>query len=383
MTLRAIADLMGELEKLPDKVGYPAPQHRSEYDRFVMSILATAYNYCMGARTDLANVVPWGGLPYPWAAANPDDAYRFVAINGAGTYRVSGIRGEENHATMMMRPTGPNTGGGPGPSLGEIDLLDRPCDDEGRFCFLLCAEQPADDNGDWVRLDPRTTSLFCRQVMLDPAGRDTVWAIERLDASSVPCVPSREDTEAAFRNFVGYVPRIVEFNLVEAKRLTELPVNTLAPLRFSASGGMPAQMYFTGMFDVADDELLVLEAPAPEWFRYFGVQLFDRMYNTIDFVAHQSSLNNWQVEPDRDGRYRMFIALRDPGFRNWLDTGGMTYGGVMWRWHTAASFPEPEARRMTVAEAHRLFADSPKVTSDERVAALSARSQAFQARRRW
>jgi hypothetical protein len=382
MWLQSMSRLMSELDAMPEKIGYPPASIRHEYDRFISQILATAHSYCVAARHDLGNWVPWGGTVFTWAASNPDDAYRFVAVEGTGVYRISGTRGAEDHATLMMRPTGPNTGGGPGPSLGEVDLLAFPVDDQGRFSVILSAERPAAYEGDWVRLDPAATSLFCRQVTLDPAGPVGDWAIERLDRIG-PCVPSQEETERVLGNFLGYVPAIVEFNLRELKGLSEREVNTLAPLLFTKAGGMPAQVYHTGFFELAEDEVIVVESDMPDKMGYLGVQLFDRMYCTLDFIHHASSLNHKQAPPDSDGRMRMFLAPADPGFANWLDSGGLKEGGLMWRWHSASSYPDPVMTRMSLAEAQACYGLSPRVSAAERAEAMHRRSIAFQSRRRW
>lgn len=383
MGLEDIGRLLIELGDLPTHRGYPPPEGRHEYDRFVLSIVATAYNYCLGARADLANVVPWGGLPYGWAAANPDDAYRFVAVEPGGVYRISGVRGEEDHATMMMRPRGPNTGSGPGPSCGEVNLLGVPADAEGQFSFILSADPAAAAGEPWQALAPDTTSLFVRQVMLDPAGRETAWQIERLDLPGCPSVPSREDTRQAFANMHGYLRAIIAYNLDEIARFAQQPPNELIAHRFATVGGMPAQMYYTGMFTVEPGQVLVIESEQPEQFRYMGIQLFDRMFNTLDFVAHQSSLNHRQLAPDPDGLFRVFLSPTDPGFLNWLDSGGLTVGGIMWRWHTASSFPQPAARLLGIEEALAQHPASPRVGAQDRARLLAERSRSFQKRRRW
>ena len=382
-SLGKVARVLEQVEAIAERVGYPDSSMRHEFENFVMMILGTAYNYCFGSRADLPLFVPWGGMLYTWAAANPDDTYRFVAIDGRGTYRISGVKGSPKLATLMMRLSGPNTGQGPGPSLGEIDMTAIEADGDGRFSFLLSAERPPDGEEPWHALDPRTTSLFVRQVFTSESQRDGVWCIERLDTPAPDSVLSEARVRQNFAHYLGYVPAIIEFILKELKVLSEGPVNSFAPLRYAGSGGMPKQMYFTGFFDVAEDEALVIESPMPDQVEYVGVQLFDRMFNTLDFYAHQSSLNQDQFTRERDGSVRLFLAPRDPGFANWLDTGGATKGGIMWRWHTATSFPEPRMNRVKAADLVTLYPESAVINRMRRQAIVSERSRALQSRRRW
>jgi hypothetical protein len=53
--------------------------------------------------------------------------------------------------------------------------------------------------------------------------------------------------------------------------------------------------------------------------QHWNVQLNDELWNAVDFIYRQSSLNGHQARIDRDGRFRAVIALRDPGIHNWLD----------------------------------------------------------------
>ena len=59
------------------------------------------------------------------------------------------------------------------------------------------------------------------------------------------------------------------------------------------------------------------------------MQLSDPLWNSVDWLNRQSSLNAHQARLDGDGRLRAVIALEDPGVPNWLDPGGFDNGSVM------------------------------------------------------
>ena len=131
--------------------------------------------------------------------------------------------------------------------------------------------------------------------------------------------------------------------------------------------------------------MLLLESDVPERCLYWNVQLSDPLWNSVDWLNRQSSLNAQQARLDSDGRLRAVIALEDPGVPNWLDPGGFDNGSVMIRWNRSSSGPVPyAAQRSGIGELRRhLPADTPAVTPAQRDEALRARRRGVQWRRRW
>ena len=52
---------------------------------------------------------------------------------------------------------------------------------------------------------------------------------------------------------------------------------------------------------------------------------------TYDYKHHQISLNRVQTELEPDGSFRMVIAHKDPGVKNWISTQGQPFGLCFWR----------------------------------------------------
>lgn len=118
--------------------------------------------------------------------------------------------------------------------------------------------------------------------------------------------------------------------------------------------------------------------------RYWNVQLGDLVWNTVDWMNHQSSLNGGQARIDADGRFRAVIGLDDPGGPNWLDPGGNPKGAIMLRWTEASSGPAPTLRAVRLdALRDALPRDTPVVDAVEREKSLRQRRTASQMRRRW
>src|ERR1035438_618715 len=106
------------------------------------------------------------------------------------------------------------------------------------------------------------------------------------------------------------------------------------------------QAYFECIYDIAQDEALILETELPEKRHYWNVQVIDGLWNQVELVYRQSSLNGHQAVVDADGRFRAVLSLEDPGVANWLDTGGHTYGLLIGRWYRCSSHPTPTLRKV-------------------------------------
>jgi hypothetical protein len=144
------------------------------------------------------------------------------------------------------------------------------------------------------------------------------------------------------------------------------------------------QHYFQGLFHLEPGHVLLLETALPRSVRYWNVQLTDPVWNTIDWLNRQSSLNGGQAICDADGRFRAVIALDDPGVPNWLDPGGWADGAIMLRWTQASDAPVPTLRSIRAEDLRAaLPAETPVVTPDQRQDALRRRRRGVQLRRRW
>jgi hypothetical protein len=299
---------------------------------------------------------------------NPDDTYVMSALDGLGTYRLTGDRGSVHLLTT-------NIGRGIMGSkkleggFGEYNLGDMaPID--GKLDVILSAERPAGHAGDWLHLDPRADYIIIRQRSYDwGEERDARLALTRLD----PVPPRRRLGVAEIKERLGL-----------QKMKEEMAPNTFRFTNFSEWGGVRAQVYWEGYYQFEADEALILETDMPETVRYWNIQLNDTLFNTIEYLYCQSSLNGHQARLDSDGRFRAVIALDDPGVANWLDPQQRQVGHLVGRWYEASTTPMPTLRRVKARDvlAH-LPPDTARVGPDERHAAIMRRVRGGQIRRRW
>ena len=386
MEWRAYLDKLGGADTLLDQLQYPAdPLLRQEACRLFFLSLSAGYLSTF-ADPDLPDFVPAVNTILNASSANPDFIYYQASVDGAGCYRISGTRGDALFVLLDIAAGGLGVMDELGPSLGTIDFDTLAFGAGGDFDLLLSAERPADWQGDWRELDTRARTLVLRQASYDwGEGRDGRFAIERVDK---PLAPRRADAaEIAHRleRLAGHPLRYAGLWLrhMAAQREKGL-FNQFEHDDWAGRGGVTGQHYFQGLFRLEPGHVLVLETGVPDKVRYWNMQLADPLWNAIDWLNRQGSLNGGQIRLDSDGRARAVIALEDPGVPNWLDPGGWSEGAVMLRWTEASSAPLPSLRSVPLHALRTVLPrGTPVVTPEERQASLRKRRRGVQLRRRW
>lgn len=372
-------DLLALLERPDD------PRLTAEAQKLFFLSLASGW-FSTFADPDFPDFVPAVNTHLNCVGTNPDFVYGAATIDGAGSYLISGERGDGLFLLLDIVAGGLGVMEELGPSCGTLDFDTLTRDSEGRFSLLLSAERPADWTSDWHRLDPAARSLSLRQASYDwGKGREARIAIERIDKAHAPRRWSPEEIAERLTALAGYPKRLSGMALGFMKGQRDKGLwNRLEHDDWAGRGGVQGQHYYQGLFRLEPGQVLLLETELPEKVRYWNTQLSDMMWNSIDWMNRQSSLNGGQARLDADGIYRAVIAIEDPGVPNWLDTGGNSEGAIMLRWTEASSGPAPV---LTVLEAtalrDHLPGDTPFVTPAEREESLRARRRAVQWRRRW
>ena len=360
-------------------------QAAAEAERLFWLTLASGW-FTAFADPDLPDFVPAVSTHLNCVGTNPDYIYGAASIDGAGSYVLSGERGDGLFLLLDIAAGGLGVMDKPGPSLGTLDFDHLTLDGAGRFSLLLSTEKPADWVGDWRRLDPSARSLTLRQASYEwGVGREARVAIERVDKVhlarklSVAEITERLDALSAYPKRLAGMAR----GFIAAQRDKGL-WNRLEHDDWAGRGGLQGQHYYQGLFRLESGKALLLETELPKQVRYWNVQLSDMLWNSVDWMNRQSSINGGQALLDSDGLFRAVIALEDPGVPNWLDPGGNSEGAIMLRWTEASSGPEPSLRLVDLTDLRaQLPSDTPLVTLQARQSALIARRRSVQMRRRW
>jgi len=316
---------------------------------------------------------------------NPDDTYYLAHLDGKGTYRITGTRGSVHILTFALGHEPMGTSDRIGGGLAQFDADDLKLGKDGSFEVLLSAAKPAGYKGNWWQLPEDAKSILARQRSYDwGREQDARFAIERLDVSELkPRMPVAE-IDAKLRAILGgYAERLSRIWLTYQNKIRDQGL--INKIEFTGFGGaLPVQVYWQGIYQLAPDEALILETELPKKVRYWNVQLNDVLWNAVEFIQRQSSLNGHQARLDKDGKFRAVISLTDPGVPNWLDPAGYVQGMLIGRWYAADSHPVPTLKRVPLAKVREhVPADTPTMTAEERAEQLRARRIGGQLRRRW
>jgi hypothetical protein len=344
----------------------------------LLGALMDTYLNRVSGDADHPSFVPCCGYFQHLGSPNPDTVYRRAPVDDAATYRLTGERGDAWQVTIMPF-TEMMQGSTP------FDLTDVAHGPDGRFDVVVSRERPRDHDGDWWPLPEGTASLWIRSVS-DRWGleRDPRIAITRVDAPA-RLRPSGAVIERQLAALGVMVERIVEYGMHHVDELVEDGfVNQLKTVDYATSGAMPLQHYHEGVFQLADDEALLVEARLPAGADYFSWSLTDRMLVTLDWTHAQTSLNRSQARVDPDGVLRVVVSAADPGVANWMDTTGYRTGVVQCREIGSEAVPEIGARIVPLAALDdALPPTTARVSAEERAAALRERRTGFQLRSLW
>ena len=323
---------------------------------------------------------------------NPDAVYYYSRVDGDGTYRVTGERGT---AVVAGFATGSRIIGisdEPGQGYGNFDIDQLTIGQDGRFDVLFSAERPAGYEGDWLQLDRDADFILVRQFSYDwGQERDLRLAIERIDLPQDPATRrerlSPAEVDDRLNQLFAYARRLSAVGLGAVRRPFEqgyLNDMHLHDFKDLGNGDDWPQAYFETVFQVADDEALVLETRIPEKAHYWNVQVVDGLWNQVDIGYRQSSLNGHTAYVGADGWFRAVLSARDPGYANWLDTGGHGFGMLIGRWYRCSDHPTPSVKKLKTAQVGAYLGEgTARITPEARADAMRRRLIGSQLRRKW
>jgi len=389
-------DFLDGLRELPDRIlaRLPAdqrndPQIRQEVGRLALSAVAAGTLDALASDPDHPVFLPQINNYITTGQPNADTNYRSAKITPGGIYRLRGRRGSMNQARIAeVGPRPKQTEGTV--NLGKPrpvhDLNTLKVDAAGRYDVLLSPTRPQGYTGDWWQLDPTSNMLLVRMVgsQWDKEVEPTL-SIERLDIPAAQPRPAAATLEANLRSIPASADFIAPLLVDRPQKLrVEGYVNKLKDVDFSQMGGLAGQYYYEGVYDLKDDEALIVETKLPERCTYRSLILTNEIYETTDWYNNHSSLNGAQAPADKDGVLRIVVSARDPGVLNWLDTAGYPRGVIQGRWMECSSKPIPTVRKVALADVKKsLPAETPTISAEKRDKQIRDRRALLQQRPLW
>lgn len=379
----ALGDAGAAVHELADADRTPAEQE--QVTTALLWTMISALASIPGRSTDFPEFTPILNPAMRRIAGNVDTTYRGANIRGDGTYRITGRRGTVRivHLQVIAGIMGSNA---PLKVLADINLDQCRVDERGWVDIVLSPRRPSGHDGDWFALDPALTDAFVtlRQISYDWLDEiEATLAIERVDrsAESPESVVGVLDSLPLIAEYVRKEP--IRFMEVQEGQLGGLEPNQLLEVGRSLPGAMGGQAYMHGLIQIGADEAWIAEWEPPVGSPYWGVQLLDYFYNTLDVTRMQASLNGHMAATDADGKIRVVVAGTDPGVRNWLDKSDYARVQIRMRFY-AAEQPKITTRVVPLDQLlENLPADTSRVTPAERLESLRYRLVGLQLRRRW
>lgn len=363
------------------------PQHRAKAYHAMMEAIAMAYNFAVAPRMDqprLQTNTGWFADMYTLGQNGPDLFYCLTFLDGAQDYQLTGNVGA---CPLILFQILNHLSGHPDSRvIGNYDFADFDIAPDGSFEIAISArEQP----GNWMRLDPDCDRHFIlmRRFMSHPSDRAPVVRLTR--TSPLPSnhydaeefdeetMAKRIDTAAAYLKYL-----IHDFNMQLFSTYSKVGggYNNMAflPGTVTSQVGSPTSNYAMAVFDLEEDEALIITLnPLPDGV-YWGFQLGDVWSRSLNFTQRQTSLNMSSVVADDDGACRVIVAHKDPGISNWLDTTGRRQGTVVFRNYKTLTQPVPSTLKVKLTDlAKHLPPSTKRVSADQRAAALEARRLAY------
>ena len=389
-------DFLDGLRDLPDRIlaRLPEeqrndPQIRQEVGRLALSAVAAATIDALASDPDHPVFLPQINNYITIGQPNADTNYRSVKITPGGVFRLRGRRGSMNQARIAEvgpRPKqveGTVNLGKPRP-VHDLNLLK--VDAQGHYDVILSPTRPEGYSGDWWQLDPTSNMLLVRMVGSEWGKEmEPTLSIERVDIPAARPRPAAATLEASLRSIAGSAGFIAPLLVDRPQKLrAEGYVNRLKDVDFSQMGGLAGQFYYEGIYELKDDEALIVETKLPEHCTYRSLILTNEIYETTDWYNNQSSLNDAQAQADADRVLRIVVSARDPGVPNWLDTAGYSTGVIQGRWMECSSKPTPSVRKVALADVTRLLpAETSRITAEQRDKQLRDRRAVLQQRPLW
>lgn len=365
------------------------PQIQQEIGRLMLASLAMRAVAEIGDDGDHPVFLPFINQTYSAYQPNADTIYRAAVITPGGTYRLRGVRGSLRIAKISEQHQHPSNVG----RFGDIEVVadhDINCltvDENGCFDVILSPQRPARHDGDWWRLNPRTGALIVRMVASDwSKERDPTLSIERLDAPVERPRPSALFLEERLKRVAKTTANTA---LLLVDRVGSLRdegyVNKFKVwTELAEHGGLAGQFYYEAVYDLKEDEALILESQVPSEYHYYSLILTNQIFETTDWYNNHSSLNDSQMRLDSDGLLRVVVSERDPGVPNWMDTAGYPIGVIQGRWLDCSDQPIPTVRKAQLTDVRALLpVDTPRVTPEERETIIRERRAALQQRPLW
>ena len=251
-------------------------------------------------------------------ADNPDNYYQSAAINPDYEYRISGTRGTVDYLGFGTVINRYSSGGGM-KTDGFLDSMDMEIGPDGEIDIIVSQREHP---GNWLRMGPETNAINVRQTFQDRKQEQRAEIrIERIGAEDERPEPlSPEKLDKALQGAVQFLRNTT--GLFEGWTEGFIPTtNQVAPADQAfcqAIGGDPNIYYFHSVWELADDEALVIEADTIPQCQTWNFVLQNWWMESLDYRYHNIHFNKHTATYEEDGSVKIVVAHSKPDHPNWV-----------------------------------------------------------------
>lgn len=318
----------------------PDPVNVIEGYRWLTEVLSVGLDCYVWADAERPEFVDIVGPTRKFGGDNADAFYCFAPLDPRRAYRIRGRRGDACYMSACVYG-GPTDGRWSNRIVSSINDRNMTFGSDGSFEIAV---GPDVGGPNTLPLAPDAVCVVTRDYLFEPTtGIKAKWQIEAIDKPPPPPPPSDADMAARLRCTANFIRDLLNIcpipmpgdanSLMEPYRVPEITYGWAAP----------DAVYCMGRYDLADDEVLILEGRAPEC-AFWNLCLWNPYLQTYDYRYQRVTINGGQVKYEADGSWKVAVSARDPGLPNWLSTAGHPRGVLWFRWFLS---PEVAARPTT------------------------------------
>lgn len=348
---------------------------------------------------------------------NPDTVYRFVGVNNASSYVISGkFDGTLPADTNFSVLTGLS-----GTTADNINGKDLVLDANGAFTITADSTPTLPGQTNHLYLPPGTTLITTRNTLADWNSEEPMSLsilrvsgppnslFSQLGGFAIPGIGSLVSGNPLLTSLVSLIPPLPAPRLLQSVEAAVIMLllgisgedkymsvattdattgQTKAPNVFSDpdhnASFLATQLQSAGYFQLADDEALVLTIN-PGKARYFSVPVTNDWTITTNYWDEQTSLNISQSEANPNQTYTIVVSPTDPAVANWVSTGGLNQGTISIRFQDfdplSTVDPTVSSQVVKIADlASVLPAGTIYVTPDQRADQIALRQLGYNKR---
>jgi hypothetical protein len=376
------------------------PLQRVDAFRFLTQNLSQAFDLALETKNTQYPIIHAFCGPFrKLGGDNADYTYQQAWIDGHSVYRITGNRGTArffNIAVQGQRSTG-------NPKNPKYRALHEPFGDvpetnlfghemkvdwDGSFEVYIGGEKRGPN---WLPTTPQSRKLFIRQGFDDWSELPVQMRVERIGMTDPRPMPTPSEMVGAVDWAGNFLVTMMQDNPDWAYEFAE-DMNPNNPNHFPtsrrnfgdnvnsvATDRRRGRSVYCMCWKLAPDEALIIEWEKTDIF--WMMTNMGSTLNSMDYLYRPISYTPSRTRVDSDGRIRMVMAHKDPGFHNWIDTCGFEQGVLANRNQATDHITEFATRVVKHADlARELPADSARVAPEERTAQMQRRFYAISRR---